>query len=169
MTNTRNHAKYDSHLSICPRNYFSPLTWLSSLLQLLSDEYFVSLHLWGRMSEMKCSAPAQKEIKKSIYLQSWECHQRCVHSTTRLDNSVLKCGSQQQAATVCIGNICIRTQKNSPGVQVLSPLTSTGPVFGVCAKAGLRVGAKLLIATEVGSLEETVFVLAPSAPSAGNN
>lgn len=40
--------------------------------------------------------------------------------------------------------------------------------LGVYAKAGLRVGAKLPIATEAGPLEETVCTAA-SAPPAGNS
>lgn len=54
-------------------------------------------------------------------------------------------------------------------VGILSPVTSTGRVLGVSAKAGIRVCAKLPIATEAGSLEERFFVPAASALPAGNN
>lgn len=64
-------------------------------------------------------------------------------------------------------NMRINTEKQSWCV-FCHPLTPTGRL-GVCAMAGLRVCAKLPIATEAGPLEETVSELAVFAPSAGNN
>lgn len=156
MTNTKNHSKYDSYVSICPRNCFSPLTWLSSLLQLLSDGDLVSLHLWRRMSEMKCSVSAQKEGKK-VFNGRAENVTRDVCIAPQAHNSVLKYRCQEQAG-VCIGKIRIWTWTKSPGVCVLSPTDVQGHVSW-CAEAGLGVCAELLIAQRQSHLRQLLYWL----------
>lgn len=166
MTNTKNHSKYGSYVSICPRNCFSPLTWLSSLLQLLSDGDLVSLHLWRRMSEMKCSVSAQKEGKK-VFNGRAENVTRDVCIAPQAHNSVLKYRCQEQAG-VCIGKIRIWTWTKSPGVCVLSPTDVQGHVSWCVCWGWARSLCRTAYCTEAEPLE-TIVVLAASAPSAGNS
>lgn len=138
MTDTKNHSIYDSHLSICPRNYFSLLTWLSSLLQLPNDGYLVSLHLWGRMSEMKCSVSAQKE-KKNVF------NYRAGNVTKD------ECIAPQDWTTLCwnadVSNRKVyaypkHTYEHVKTVLVWGSVTQCHPQdgsLGVCAKAGLSL------------------------------
>lgn len=84
---------------------------------------------------MKCSVSAQ-EKKKEFNCRA-ENVQRRVYSTARLNNSVLKCRSQQQAR-ICISKIHIRMQKNSPGACFVTHGHRSGVLVSVLGSVSVQ-------------------------------